>query len=291
VLAAEQAAALDSAARAAHQHQRQAETQHRNGAVARSDALLAAVRASDADTRLLAARGEARLARLRLALALGAPEDTAFTLPVRLPLAATIAALADQPDTAAPAERADVRAARLARAAAEADHGRATAQLLPRVNAFGRLDWNTAATPFGGREAWTAGIVLSWSPFTGGAELAATREAAARRDVASAAAEAAEARGRLELSESATALEVARARTAASGRAVDQSTEAHHIVTRRYEGGLATVVELFDAAAEETAARLSDADARYQLILALAQHRRAAGQDPAVLTRLDQMEQ
>jgi outer membrane protein TolC len=159
------------------------------------------------------------------------------------------------------------------------------------VNAFGRLDWNTAASPFGGQEAWTAGIMLSWSPFTGGAELAAAREAAARRDGASAAAEAAAARGRLELSESATALEVARARTEASGRAVDQSTEAHRIVSRRYEGGLATVVELFDAAAEETAARLSDADARYQLILALARHRRAAGQDPAALTRLDQTEQ
>jgi outer membrane protein TolC len=61
-------------------------------------------------------------------------------------------------------------------------------------------------------------------------------------------------------------------------------------VTRKYEGGLATAVELFDAAAEETATRLGYADARYQLIMALAQRRRAAGLDPAAITRLDEPE-
>lgn len=290
VLAAERAAALDSAARAAHAHQRQAESQHRNGLAARSDALLAAVRASDADTRLVAARGATRLARLQLALAMGAADDTAFTLPARLPAAAALAVVADEPASGPPADRADVRAARLALAAAEADRGRATGLLLPRVNAFGRLDWNTEASPFGGRQAWTAGVMLSWSPFSGGAELAAGREAAARRDGAAAQAEAAEARGRVEQAEQAIAVEVARVRLNASTQALDQSAEAHRIVTRRYEGGLATVVELFDAAAEETAIRLADADARYQLILALAQRRRAAGLDPATLTRLDDLE-
>jgi outer membrane protein len=290
VLAAEQVAALDSAVRAAHAHQRQAESQHRNGLVARSDALLAAVRATDADTRLVAAQGAARLARVQLALALGSVGDTAFALPVRLPDAATLASVADQPDSAPPVERADVRAARLAVAAAEADYARATALLLPRVNAFGRLDWNAEASPFGGKQAWTAGVMLSWSPFTGGAELASGRETAARRDGARAAADAAEARGRLEQAEAATALATARVRMDASAQAVDQSAEAHRIVARRYEGGLATVVELFDAAAEETAARLADAEARYQFITALARSRHAAGHDSAILTRLDDME-
>ena len=61
-------------------------------------------------------------------------------------------------------------------------------------------------------------------------------------------------------------------------------------MTRKYEGGLATVVELFDAAAEETRARLEYADARYQVITALAQRRRAAGLDTGILTRLDHEE-
>ena len=290
VLAAEQVATLDSAARAARAHRSQAESQHRNGLVARSDALLAAVRAADADTRLAAARGDAQVARVQLGLALGDPRDTAFVLPARLPDAAVLARVAEAPDSSPSPERADVRAARLALAAADADHARATSLFLPRVNAFGRLDWNTDASPFGGKDAWTAGVMLSWSPFSGGAELAAGRETAARRDGARAAADAAEARGLLEQAEAATALATARVRMAASAQAVDQSTEAHRIVTRRYDGGLATVVELFDAAAEETAARLADADARYQFILALARSRRATGQDPADLAGLDEME-
>jgi outer membrane protein TolC len=290
VLAGEQIAALDSAARAAHAHQRQAESLHRNGVAARSDALLAAVRASEADIRLVAAQGAGRLARVQLALALGAVDDTAFVLPDSVPDAPALSALVAAAGDEAPAGRADVRAARLALSAAAADRRRATALLLPRLNAFGRLDWNTDATPFGGREAWTAGVMLSWSPFSGGSELAARREASARRAGAAAAAEAAEARGRLELADAATALAVAQARMLTGGRAVDQTAEAHRIVTRKYEGGLATVVELFDAAAEETRARLEYADARYQVITALAQRRRAAGLDTGILTRLDHEE-
>jgi len=72
-----------------------------------------------------------------------------------------------------------------------------------------------------------------------------------------------------------------------TGQAVAQSGEAHRIVARKYDGGLATAVELFDAAAEETGARLGYADARYQAVVALAQRRRAAGLDLDPLTTLE----
>jgi len=290
VLAGEAFAALDSAARAAHSHQRVAESQHRNGLATRSDALLAAVRAGQVDAQLIAARGAVRLARAQLALALGAPADTGFVLPERLPDTTAITALAAVADSGAAAERADVRAARLARDAAAADHQRAGALFLPRVNSFGRLDWNAPSAPFGGRDAWTVGIMVSWSPFSGGMELAERRATAARRDAAEAAAEAATARGRLELQQAANDLAVASARMSITGQAVGQSAEAHRIVSRKYEGGLATAVELFDAAAEETAARLGFAEARYRAIVALAEGRRAAGQSLAILTSLDSTE-
>ena len=290
VLAEEQVAALDSAARAAHAHQRMAESRHRNGLATRSDALLAAVRAGQVDARLIAARGAARLARSQLALALGAPADTGLVPARHLPDSTAIGRLAGGMDSAGAAEREDVRAARLALEAANADRQRATAMFLPRVNSFGRLEWNSAGTPFGGREAWTAGVMLSWSPFSGGAELAERRMAGARRSAAEAAAEAAEARGRLELQEAVNALDVALAQMAITGQAVGQSTEAHRIVARKYEGGLATVVELFDAAAEETAARLGFAEARYNAIVAVAQSRRASGRSLAVLADLDARE-
>ena len=115
VLAGEQIAALDSAARAAHAHERQAESLHRNGVAARSDALLAAVRASEADTRLVAAQGAGRLARVQLALALGAVDDTAFVLPDSLPDADALSAL-----VAAAGDESPARSRRRARGPARA---------------------------------------------------------------------------------------------------------------------------------------------------------------------------
>jgi outer membrane protein TolC len=290
VLAVEHVTTLDSASRAAHAHQRIAESRHRNGLATRSDALLAAVRAGEVDAQLVAARGAVRLSRSHLATVLGAPGETGFILPDRLPAAAAILDLAVEPDSGAAMERADVRAAELSLAAASADAQRASSLLLPRVNAFGRLDWSSADRPFGGRDAWTAGVMVSWSPFGGGAELAERRVAQSRRAAAEAGLEASMARGRLEQEEAANALEVARARMTITERAVSQSSEAHRIVIRKYAGGLATAVELLDAAAMETAARLSYAEARYQAIVALALRRRATGRSLDVLTSLDSME-
>ena len=290
LLTREQVATLDSAAHAAHAHQRVAESQHRNGLATKSDALLAAVRAGQVDADLIGARGATNLARAQLAVTLGAPADTTFALPEHLPDTAAIDRLAGAADSNSLGNRGDVRAARLALDAATADRQRATALLLPRVNSFGRLEWNSGDTPFGGRNAWTAGIMVTWSPFSGGAELAERRMAAARRSAAAASAEAAEARGQLELQEAANALEVALARMAITGRAVEQSGEAHRIVTRKYEGGLATAVELFDAAAEETGSRLGFAAARYEAIVAAAQYRRSSGRSLADLTSLDDVE-
>jgi outer membrane protein TolC len=290
LLAREQVITLDSAAHAARAHQRVAESRHRNGLATKSDALLAAVRAGQVDADLIAAGAAANLARAQLALTLGAPADTSFALPEHLPDSAAIGRLAGAAGTDSVGERADVRAARLALDAATANRQRATALLVPRVNSFGRLDWNSGDTPFGGRNAWTAGIMVTWSPFSGGAELAERRTAAARRREAEATAEAAEARGRLELLQAANALEVALARMAITRRAVEQSGEAHRIVARKYEGGLATAVELFDAAAEETGSRLGFAAARYEAIATVAQFRRASGRSLTVLTSLDDVE-
>jgi outer membrane protein TolC len=290
VLAVEQVTTLDSAARAAHAHRRLTESHHRNGLATRSDALLATVRAGEVDVRVTAARGAARLARSQLAVMLGVQDAPQYGLPDRLPDAMAILRLADAPDSGTATERADVRAAVLSLAAASADAQRASSLLLPRVNAFGRLDWSSADRPFGGGDAWTAGVMVSWSLFGGGAELAERRVAQSRRAAAEAGMEASVARGRLEQEEAANALEVARARMTITERAVSQSSEAHRLVIRRYEGGLATAVELLDAAAMETAVRLSYAEARYQAIVALAMRRRATGRSLDVLTSLDSME-
>lgn len=282
VLARAGVATLEGALAAADAHRRQAESAVRNGVATPSDALLASVQRGQVEAALLGARGDAGVARERLALLLGQPGDTLFILPDTLPDPARLGEA-----TAGDAARADITAAQLGLQAAEADHRRATATLLPRLNAFGRYEWNDPSAPFGGEASYTVGLMASWSPFAGGARIAERMGASARRDAAAAARDAAVATAALEVSAARSDRDVARAQLAIATTAVTQASDAHRIVARKYDGGLATVAELLSAAATETATRLGLAAARYRLITAEAALRHATGATLDDLTALE----
>lgn len=285
VLAREQVGALEAGFAAARSYVRLAQSLHEQGLVTRSDALLAEVKAGEVEAQLLDARGDLALATRRLALAMGTPDDTAFTLPASLPEVAAIEALAAAPDLARP--RADLEAARLGREAAEKDLDRAKTTLLPRLNAFGRYDWNAPEAAFGGKPAWTVGVMASWSLFGGYGEFADQRAARARAAEAGAMAEAAEASARLDLAARRKELDVALATVAIADRSVAQVAEARRIEARKYEGGLATVTELLQAHALEIRGRLERSAARYRALVAAAAWRQALGGDGSELTTLD----
>ena len=284
VLARELAGTLATAVRAAREHVRAAELAASNGLVTRSDALLARVRAGDVDVQRIEADSRARLAHRQLALLLGTPGDSSFSLPDSLPVAADIGV-----ERTALTGRADVSAADKAREASRLDLRRAELSLLPRLNGFARYEWNSPDRPAAGKSMWTVGAVLSWSPFGGGAELADVRGAAARARGAVAQAEAARAMAALDRASADEAWQVAAARTAIADTAVSQANEALRIVSRKYEGGLAAISELLDADAAGTQTRLMRSDARYRLIAAAAARLRAWGGDPAVLASLDSL--
>jgi len=228
-----------------------------------------------------------RIARQRLAVLLGQPGDTTFTLPDSLPSAATILALSLESGPDSAGARLDVTAAQLGVEAAQRGVRRANARYLPRVNGFGRYDWNSPDQPFGGQGSYTVGIMASWSPFSGASEIAARQQARGRAAAASAGAEAAVATAVLERQATGTRQHVAVARLGIAETAVAQAEEAHRIVVRKYAGGLATVAELLSAAAVETQARLALSESRYQLIVADAAARQATGRDLMALTALE----
>ena len=75
------------------------------------------------------------------------------------------------------------------------------------------------------------------------------------------------------------AMGVALARLRIATDAVKQAREAHRIVSRKYEGGLATVTDLFDAAATETASDLAREAAAYDAVVARAELDKALGRE------------
>ncbi len=287
IMAREQVRTLEAATAAAKAHVRQAESMVTNGLATKSDALLAAVQAGQIEAQLIGARGNADIARAQLALMLGQPGDTTFILPDSLPSAAQIRSLLDVPTGDSVAARLDVTAARLGTEAADRGVRSANAAYIPRINGFGRFDWNSPDQLFGGQSSYTVGVMGSWTPFAGASEIGHRQAAVGRADAARAMVEAAEAKASLERTATRTQLAVAVARLGIAEVSVEQGSEAHRIVAKKYAGGLATVAELLSAAALETQTRLGLADARYQTITADAAARQAAGADLMVLSVLE----
>jgi outer membrane protein TolC len=288
VLAAERALTLATAERAARAHVAQAEALVRNGLATRSDALLAAIRAADVQAQRVEADAAVANARRELGVTLGRSDAGEAEVPATLPASERIRAVVSR-DTASADEsiRADVESAERGFDAARAQVDRARAALLPRVNSFARYDWYSAARPYAGDRTWTVGVMASWSLLPGASDLADLRSTNARADAARADADASQARARLDSERTRASLAVALTRLGIAERAVAQSAEAHRIVARKYEGGLATVVELLDAQAVEMHATLAFSEARYRAITAAAERRQAVGGDPATLAALD----
>jgi outer membrane protein TolC len=292
VLAAEKVAMLTQARGAAAAAVKQVENMVQQGLVTKADQLQASVRAGDIEAQLLAARNDALSARQQLAMLLGRTDTLPVMLPSALPgdsaVRAFAAATAASGTPTSPAlQRDDVRAAELGARAAAADRQRATATLLPRLNGFARYDYNSPTTLYAGKPNWTVGVMGSWSLFGGGSELADVAGASARARGARASEEAAKANARVEADAAVRAVTLATQRLDLANAAAAQSREAYRLVEKRYAGGLATIAELLGAESTATAAALSQAAARYALLDALAQHRRAIGADPGALAALD----
>ncbi|HEY8310647.1 MAG TPA: TolC family protein, partial [Gemmatimonadaceae bacterium] len=198
-----------------------------------------------------------------------------------------IRAVVEGDTTATMAPREDVHSAQLRSASARADAVRARATYLPHVNSFARYDWNAPNRLYSGQRNWTVGIMASLSPFGSAAELSDIRATAGYASAAQAQADAVQAQASLEVAQTRTALSVALTRLRIAEQSVVQSAEAHRIVSRKYEGGLASIVDLLDAQAVEMTSALALSEARYRAIIADAERRRALGADPASLTALD----
>lgn len=290
VLASEKVAALEVGLRAANAHLAQATSMVEQGMVTRADALLASVRAGEVEADLASARAEALNATRQLALVLGRDIHDLPVLPHEMPASEAIRSIASglltsEDDT--PGKRADVRAAASRQAAADADRLRARTAALPRLNGFARYDWHHESTPFGGERNWTVGIMATWNLLTSASEIAEIKGAASRSEVARVHAEAIRAQALLEVASARSELEVALQHLTIAERGAVQAAEAHRLVARRYQGELATVAELLEAQATETASALALSHARYGVITSAAAMLQAAGADPGIMTMLD----
>lgn len=265
----------EDALAAAEEYVRITERMHQQGLAVKSDVLSARVHREDARVRLAGAKNgvSAALDRLRLLMgkSLDEPVDVGAPVMPRM-LAGSEAELRRQ----AMDNHATLKALqeRMEAAAAQVEAARAGSR--PQINLMLRQDWNDHGLGLDATSTTFAGV-LSWTAFDGGGTRAGVDRAEALRQ---------ELAAHLRQTRDGIALQVAEARRraleaeeriAARELAAQQAEEARRLVQRRYENGVATLVELLTAQAQVDRARADLAAARHELAVQRAELQRAVG--------------
>lgn len=248
---------------------------HKQGMAVKSGLLSARVNLEEIRLKLIEARNAEATAQDQLHLLLGKPLEEALDVgqPV-MPglLAGNDADLRRQARESAPG----LNALRHQADAAGAQVRAARAGKQPQFNVMLRQDWNDDRLGLDAA-SYTAAGVLSWNAFDGGSSNAAIdRAEAARAELAAKLRQAEDGIG-FQVTEARRKAAEAEAKIAARDSAVEQAGEAQRLVQKRYENGLATLIELLAAQAQLDKARAERVAASYDLAVQRAELKRAAG--------------
>jgi outer membrane protein len=245
------------------------------GSATAADVLSLEVHAAAMREREIEAGAEARVARARLNVLVGAPLDTLFMLDL-LPPAVDSPPSPSVLEARALEARPDVLLARVDERAARVAAGAARGAFLPQVAARGTWEWNGGT--FTSRvSGWIVGTEIRWNLFQGFGNLARLGEAEAAVERRALERAQTENDARLAVRAALARLEGAEARRAVAQAIVSQARESGRIVRDRYENGLADVTVLLQAARAELDADAQDVSARVALVVQRAALDRAVG--------------
>ena len=265
----------EEARAAAEEYVRVSDRLHRQGMVVKSDVLTARVHLEDVRVKVTEARNAEAAALNQLALLMGKslddPLDVADPVSPKL-LSGTAADLRAQ----ALNEHPGLRALRSQVEGAGAQVDVARAGKLPQFNVMLRQDWNDDTLGFDASSYTVAGV-LSWAAFDGGTTRAAVDRAQAQRaELAAKLRQAEEGVGYQVTDARRRALE-AEERILAREAGLEQAREAQRLVKKRYENGVATLIEVLGAQAQLDKANADLVAARYELAVNRTELKRAVG--------------
>jgi len=260
---------------AAEEYVRISEKLHKQGMVVKSDVLSARVNLEDVKVKLVEAKNAEAAALDQLALLMGKSLDEPLDVgepvnPKLLPGTAT--------DLRAQAvnDHAGLRALRNQVEAAGAQVGAARAGKKPQFNVMLRQDWNDENLGVDASSYTVAGV-LSWAAFDGGTTNAAIDRAQAQRSELVAKLRQAEEGVGYQVTEARRKALEAEDRILAREAGLEQAREAQRLVKKRYENGVAALIEVLGAQAQLDKANADLVAARYELAVNRAELKRAVG--------------
>jgi len=239
--------AADKAVADALENMRLATVRTAAGVGLRSDELRARTHLSMVEQQLITARNNLVLARLRLAVTIGWPEDQSFEVST-VPENALATLLSDDSTRLALENRVDLKQYQTEIEKSEAAVTLANSEYLPSVAAFASYQLNSKDTPFGiDNDAWIAGATLKWRLFDGFRRGAERSRAVAARSAAREMFDNKANEVRYQSKESQLRREEAGKRLEVARHALVDAEETVRLITKRYENSLATMLELLDA--------------------------------------------
>jgi len=265
----------EEARAAAEEYVRISDSLHKQGMVVKSDVLSAKVNLQDIKVKIVEAGNAEASALNQLALLMGMSLDQPLdvgepVMPAMLPGApAELRARALE-------EHAGLRALRNQLDGASAQVGAARAGKKPQFNMMLRQDWNDRNLGLDASSYTVAGV-LSWSAFDGGVNNAGIDRAAAQRSELVAKLRQAEQGIGYQVTDARRKALEAEEKIGAREAGLEQAREAQRLVKKRYENGMATLIELLGAQAQFDKSNADLIAARYELAVNRAELKRAVG--------------
>jgi outer membrane protein TolC len=179
------------------------------------------------------------------------------------------------PDSGDFSRRAELGAARQRERAAQEQVRGAKSGYIPRVNAFGSLDYDYGWKYESGGGSYTAGAFLQWDLWDGKLTRAKVSEANANLEFAREEQRKIRLALDLEVEQARLDLQAANERLGVTDQAVAQAAESASLTHARFEQGVALSTQLIDSETALVAARVRRAEAEADLQIAVAALRKA----------------
>jgi outer membrane protein TolC len=173
--------------------------------------------------------------------------------------------------------RAELAAVRHRERIAEAQLRGAKAGYLPRISAFGSLDYDYGPKRESGRASYTAGGLVQWNIWDGKLARAKAREAQANLECAQEEQRKVRLAISLEVEQARLELTAANESLSVSKEAVSKALESARSTQTRFQQGAALATQLMDAETALLRARVGRAEAEAEQRIALAALRKAVG--------------
>ncbi|GLI37630.1 TolC family protein [Geobacter hydrogenophilus] len=270
-------AAAEKDVEEAREHLRVATVRGHEGTGLKSDELRARTFLSEAEERTITALNDLKLAKMRLALAVGG--GSGESLDIRGDVTGEAFRLNEEEIVRqALANRRDLKGVEKGVERAEAAMGLARSAWFPTLYAAASVQMNDRDVPFGrDNDGWSAGVNLRWEVFDGMGRMHGTARARAERDAAAQYLEQFRKEVDLQVRESILRRAEAGKRLEVARHALLAAEEGSRLVNKRFANGLVTMVELLDAQSALSRARTGLAEREADHLLATARIYHTAG--------------